>query len=540
MACNIDFVLISKSEAINYEEYNSMPLDRIDLFRHLVQLRMAYFDGGFRSHLDLLNRSLYGKYFGQASYAQRRNLLNIWNLPSLNSFLAVSSLVNSGFNCKIIGNFDSEFDILLMYCKQMEPPIVGISTTFMLQWQEAGRLANKIREAVPGAIIILGGAFVSHLSLANDPASFERPMRKYGLNYIIYSHNSERDLSSLVKAIKAGGRGIEDVHNLAYLDSGNNYRLTKSLWNDPVLDEVIPFKDILGAQTASRTLQIRTSAGCPFHCAFCSYPAAAKVYKHADISCVKRQIEEIKRVGGIDAIVFIDDTINTPPKRFKELVALLSGYGFRWYAFYRAQYADADIAREMKDSGCDGLFLGLESANDSVLKNMNKKATAAEYKRGVEALSRCDIPLFGAFVVGFPGETESSINDNIEFIESSGLDFYSIKEFFYLHVSPIHYRSSEFSLKGEGYRWEHSTMTSIQASEMKLKMFQAIKKSVHIDPDLGLWYLIYLRDRGFDWERITGAQKLINEMVSRDNAARYTDKEDLFKGLADIRHNAVF
>lgn len=82
-------------------------------------------------------------------------------------------------------------------------------------------------------------------------------------------------------------------------------------------------------------------------------------------------------------------------------------------------------------------------------------------------------------------------------------------------------------------------MTSIQASEMKLKMFQAIKKSVHIDPDLGLWYLIYLRDRGFDWERITGAQKLINEMVSRDNAARYNDKEDLFKGLADIRHNAV-
>ena len=71
-------------------------------------------------------------------------------------------------------------------------------------------------------------------------------------------------------------------------------------------------------------------------------------------------------------------------------------------------------------------------------------------------------------------------------------------------------------------------MTSARATELKLKMFEHIDSSIHIDPDLGLWYLIYLRDRDFDWNRIRNCQKIINAMLHKDNMGQYDDKESLF------------
>ena len=130
----LDFIIISQSEVLRYEDYSSMPLERIDLYRNLVQLRMVYYDSGFRSHLDMFNKALYNKYFHEASYEEKRRLFIIWNLSCLNGILAIGPLLNSGFNCKIINNFDAEFDLLIGYCKKMDPPIIGISTTFILQW----------------------------------------------------------------------------------------------------------------------------------------------------------------------------------------------------------------------------------------------------------------------------------------------------------------------------------------------------------------------------------------------------------------------
>ena len=59
-------------------------------------------------------------------------------------------------------------------------------------------------------------------------------------------------------------------------------------------------------------------------------------------------------------------------------------------------------------------------------------------------------------------------------------------------------------------------------------MFEYIGSSIHIDPDLGLWYLIYLRDRGLGWEKIRNCQTIINAMLHKDNAGQYDDKEPLF------------
>src|SRR5262249_30756845 len=157
-----------------------LPLDRIELFSELVFLRMVHLEGGFRSHLDLMNYARTGAFYEQADYAARRRMLNIWNLPGLSSLLVASSARHDGFNVKVINNFDSEWDVFCdYYDSQAEPPVVGISTTFYLGYAEVRRLCDKLRAHDPDMKIVLGGAFSNEQTINHPTSVFEAPMRKH-------------------------------------------------------------------------------------------------------------------------------------------------------------------------------------------------------------------------------------------------------------------------------------------------------------------------------------------------------------------------
>jgi p-methyltransferase len=132
----------------------------------------------------------------------------------------------------------------------------------------------------------------------------------------------------------------------------------------------------------------------------------------------------------------------------------------------------------------------------------------------VEYLKKNGITALAAFVLGFPGETEKTIQDDIDFIESQGIDFYTLKEFYYLQNTPVHKKREFYGLTGSGDRWTHHTMDSEAAHGHKINMFKQIKGSTFIDPDTSLWYLAYLYDRGFSLAEIAEIQGGINSVVA--------------------------
>jgi anaerobic magnesium-protoporphyrin IX monomethyl ester cyclase len=523
-----DLILIGRNEIIDYKKYLNLPLDRVDIYQDLVQLRMTYFEGGFRPYLEIVNKALYGETWLESSYPKRRELLSIWNLNSLNSALAVSQAMRAGYHCRIIHNFDSEFDQLLEAVGGQKTPLIGISTTYILDWSVIARMVRQIRAEIPGARIVVGGAYINDHFLNRGAESLRAPMLKLGINYAVYSYNSENDLARLMDALKGGG--VAEVKNIAYLDEQGAFHANADLWMEPYLGaEDIPWAAI-PHQHGCNTLQIRTSTGCPFKCAFCTYPVIAKGFQYSELDALRHQLEHIRQKP-VEALIFIDDTFNLPVKRFKEILHILKEYKFRWYSFFRAQYCDEETARLMKESGCDGVYLGIESANDEVLRNMDKKSNVEQYRRGTKLLKDVGITTFAAFVIGFPGETADSIQDNIRFIEEGQLDYYSLKEFYYMSTAPIYQKREKFNLQGQGNNWTHSSMDSQEASRQKGLIYRAVKNSVYVDADTGLWYLAYLRDRGFSWEAIRAMQGVLNKMMSRDDQGRYLEKDDLFAEL---------
>ena len=136
-----------------------------------------------------------------------------------------------------------------------------------------------------------------------------------------------------------------------------------------------------------------------------------------------------------------------------------------------------------------------------------------------------------AFVVGFPGESEQTIRDNKEFVESNGIQFYTLKEFFYMENTPIYRDREKFGLTGMGSHWQHHTMNSIEASAYKMQMFRDVK-SVFIDPDTSLWYLAYLYDQGFTMAEIADFQQDINTIMRSQMDGNFNDDNPLFGQLA--------
>jgi len=527
----IDAIVIGQSEIVRYEDYSKIPVDRIQDFKESVFLRMVHFKGGFRSHLDLLNYARDGKFYAEADHAARQKMLNIWNLPGLSSYLVANAAQHEGFNVKVINNFDSDWDRFVEYYdSQSDPPIVGISTTFYLSYSEIRRLSKKLLAHDPDMKIVLGGAFTNEQTINGPLTSFEKPMRKYGVKYVLHAFNSDEDFPAFLRAIQ-GKSDLSSVPNLAYIDDTGKFELTQKKWQDPTLNTRPMLWKQADLSFINRTIQLRAASGCPFACSFCTYPDTAGGHFAMELELVERQLQEIKELGYVDRIIFIDDTFNVPTARFKKILEILCKFDFKWFSFLRVQYVTDEVARLMRDSGCQGVYLGLESANDDVLRNMNKKVTGDGFLRGMEHINRYGINTFAAFVIGFPGETEKTIEDNIQFVKKCAIDFYSTKEFYYMPHASVHRDREKYGLTGMGNNWKHDTMDSTTASAMKVHMFREIKDSVFVDPDISLWYLAYLYDQGFNMPQIKDLQRVINRMMLDEIDGNFNDKTPYIEEL---------
>ena len=77
----------------------------------------------------------------------------------------------------------------------------------------------------------------------------------------------------------------------------------------------------------------------------------------------------------------------------------------------------------MKDSGCRGVYLGIESASGQSLEEHEQACHREQYARGVHLLNKYDIPYLAAFVLGFAAEPATTIQENIDFIRNNGVRF---------------------------------------------------------------------------------------------------------------------
>ena len=187
-------------------------------------------------------------------------------------------------------------------------------------------------------------------------------------------------------------------------------------------------------RNAGQSAYVKVMEGCDN---FCSYCIVLYVRGGERSRPSKEILEEIKMLldKGVKEITLLGQNVNSYGKGLKEkinFVALLTkidkiAKGAR-INFFTSHPKDASLElfkaiRDLK-SVAKMLHLPVQSGSDKILKRMNRKYTAARYKKLV-GLYRKIVNLGNVssdIIVGFPGETEKDFKDTLNIVRELQFD----------------------------------------------------------------------------------------------------------------------
>jgi len=391
---------------------------------------------------------------------------------------------------------------------------IAVTTTLYVSALPIIEIIDFIRTYNSTAKIIVGGPFVSTSVRTLVPEERDYLFQTtIGADVYVNSSQGEAALVNIIDALK-NNLPLERINNLYYKTS-KGIKSTPVLRENNKLSENMVEWDLFH-ETVGEYVNIRTAISCPFSCSFCGFPQHAGQYQTAGVEAVERELKQLNRIKTIKSVHFCDDTFNTPAQRFKNILRMLikNKFGFKWHSYFRCQFVDREMVELMKESGCEGVFLGIESGNDQILKNMNKKAAVHKYLEGIERLKEYEIVTFGNFIIGFPGETEKTVQDTVHFIERSGLDFFRTQLWYCEPITPIWNERERYKLRGERFEWSHATMDSKKACDLIEEVFLSVKKSTWVpqynfDFD-NFWHLVH---RGMTIDQVNHFLKSFNLAV---------------------------
>lgn len=396
---------------------------------------------------------------------------------------------------------------------------VAVTTTYYVVALPITDIIETVRRYSPETKIIMGGPFVTTQHKIHDRESFQFTLEQIGADYYIVSSQGEQALVNVIRAIISGKSGA-GIANCLYRNGAgfvaNTLETESSELGKNMVDWSL-FRADVGDQ-GRKMVMVRTAISCPFACSFCSFPVHAGAYKYLDPGQVKSELDEIERLGDVRSVTFIDDTFNVPIGRFREMLQMLEErrYKFKWNCNLRLQHCDEEIIAQMRKAGCEGVFLGIESGSDTILSNMNKKSRVEAYRRGIQQLRQHGIMSYASFIVGFPGETESTIRETIDLIETAQPDFFRAQLWYYDTTTPIHQQAAKYKLTNSQFEWSHSTMTSREAVWWIDHLHRRIEGSVWLPQnDFDFPSLFNLLSRGWSVDGIKAMLRSFNDKVRR-------------------------
>jgi radical SAM superfamily enzyme YgiQ (UPF0313 family) len=102
---------------------------------------------------------------------------------------------------------------------------------------------------------------------------------------------------------------------------------------------------------------------------------------------------------------------------------LASGLPIKWVCNSRVDAVDEEIVALIKKAGCWNIAFGIESGDQNVLDQINKKITLSMISRAVTIAKNAGLQVTGHVIVGFPMDSRNTIKKTKRFIDSLDLDF---------------------------------------------------------------------------------------------------------------------
>jgi len=165
-----------------------------------------------------------------------------------------------------------------------------------------------------------------------------------------------------------------------------------------------PRKDLLDPADYLVFNPIQTTRGCPHGCTFCTTPAVfGRKFRQREIGDIVDEMAEAYERFRTGTFIFSDDDVAGNHEWAMELFERLRPLNVKWASQCDILIADNDkLLAAMRDSGCIGVILGLESPRGETLATAGKRyVTADSYAERIAKIQSYGISMWGSFIFGF-------------------------------------------------------------------------------------------------------------------------------------------
>ena len=123
-------------------------------------------------------------------------------------------------------------------------------------------------------------------------------------------------------------------------------------------------------------------------------------------------------------IMIIDDNFIGNPKWTREFLLRLKEMKIKWNAAVSINAAyDEELLDLMKESGCQGLFIGFESIDQNSISKVHKvQNRTMDYERAVKNIHDRGIMINASFVFGLDGDTKQTFRDTLDWIVKNRIE----------------------------------------------------------------------------------------------------------------------
>ncbi len=390
--------------------------------------------------------------------------------------------------------------------------VVGI-TFWTAQVPFVYNLAKAIRRENPDTTIIFGGVHTT--CCPKEAAKFA--------DYCVL-HEGEETFCELLECIR-NKKSPHKIKGLAYIKNGEFIQTSPRRFIDNLDDIPFPAWDLLPLErydtplhvVGGRRMPIVGSRGCPYNCSFCVSPYMWKqrVRWRSPENVVCEIMELIERYG-IRQFHFWDDNLLMNKEYIEGLCTRIidNRLDIRWVGITKGSYITAhpEIMGLLKESGCIGLEIGIESADPDTFLNIRKEENLRDLEEACRLQKEHGMyPLFTYMSLN-PGENITTYYLQAKFIDKilSGLPWYDffhhlpfavyVGQFCTPHIgTELHENAENLGMVlAEGWEeYNHHTINFVPNSllnDVPLKTIEQLRESDYVICTEAAWGWMYELD----------------------------------------------
>ncbi len=274
-------------------------------------------------------------------------------------------------------------------------------------------ITEKCKSANINVPIILGGNITRNLSV-------EKLLEYLNVDYV-YIGESEASFVDFVKALYTNKKDFSGISGIGYFDKEKN-EIIKSgqVRVDLAANHLMPAYHLLDVEhyistnkhirfhKLGKVMAMLTGRGCTGGCSFCS-PTVGK-FVAPEITNTISEIKYLYDRYKFDALNFITEIFFQHPHEVLQFCAAYKELNINkpWFCCV-SPHMSPEVYPAMKDAGCVGFNMGLESGSDRILAKTKIGCTVANFEKNYHEARKNGLFVDVSYMVLNENETEEDV-----------------------------------------------------------------------------------------------------------------------------------